>query len=254
LIRKLFSLVYTKLVHFLFDSKIKDFQCGFKGFNRTRILPILDGITQKQWLWDTELILKLESEGVKIREIPVLIRELRERHSRVRLFRDSFSMGIGLLKLYTNQSNKANITDYFDRQVQHYEKRQKGLLGWWVAKEIKLAAEMVQIRKDQNVLDAGCGTGEYSNIIKKKGGIPYGVDLSTEMIRSYVNRGYSGTVGDIEKIDLKKRFDTIILSGSLEFSRRPEVLISNMTDHLNENGTIIMTYPKRNIFGLLYKI
>ncbi len=69
--RELPSRVYNTLVRLLLGSSIRDHQCGFKGFRKSRIVPILDRIEDNHWFWDTELLVLAQREGLRIREIPV---------------------------------------------------------------------------------------------------------------------------------------------------------------------------------------
>ncbi|MCK4730267.1 MAG: glycosyltransferase [Candidatus Aenigmarchaeota archaeon] len=75
--RKVISSVYSCMIQGLFGLKIKDYQCGFKGFNRKKIMPLLDKIENKGFFWDTELIIKANAKGLKIKEFGVQWEETR---------------------------------------------------------------------------------------------------------------------------------------------------------------------------------
>lgn len=72
--RKLVSFLYNKLVRALFSSKIHDHQCGFKAFRRDVILKLIEeaGVrTDRGWTWDTEILLRAQRHGYRIKEFPV---------------------------------------------------------------------------------------------------------------------------------------------------------------------------------------
>lgn len=70
-VRDIPSRGYNFLVRLLFESRIHDHQCGFKGFNRNEILPVLDMVKDNHWFWDTELLLLCQLNDMRIDEFPV---------------------------------------------------------------------------------------------------------------------------------------------------------------------------------------
>jgi glycosyltransferase involved in cell wall biosynthesis len=96
--RKIASKSYNFLVRVMLGSKIKDHQCGFKAFKREPLMKLLDEVAARHWFWDTELIVRAVRKGYKIKEIPVEWKGGRE--TKVKLLRDSFSMGSQVIKLW----------------------------------------------------------------------------------------------------------------------------------------------------------
>lgn len=96
-IRVFFSKAYNLLARLLTDSKIHDHQCGFKAFNREKILPLLDEVQDNHWFWDTELLVRAQRKGIKVSEIPVDWKG--SDGSKVNLFFDVLGMGFKLIKL-----------------------------------------------------------------------------------------------------------------------------------------------------------
>jgi len=92
------SKVYNSMVRLFLRSNIKDHQCGFKAFQREILLLILDEVEANHWFWDTEIIVRSQRNGYKIKEIPVEWRGTRE--TKVKLFRDSYDMAKQVLALW----------------------------------------------------------------------------------------------------------------------------------------------------------
>jgi glycosyltransferase AglD len=100
--RDIASRSYNSLVRLLFGSKLYDHQCGFKGFRRKDVLEVIDRVQDNHWFWDTELLIICQQLGMKVIEFPV-----RWEHnggdslnpSKVKVLKDSVSMGKKLLKL-----------------------------------------------------------------------------------------------------------------------------------------------------------
>jgi glycosyltransferase involved in cell wall biosynthesis len=96
--RQMTSKSFSFLVRAVLGSKVKDYQCGFKAFRREPLMRLLDEVTARHWFWDTEIIVRAFRRGYTIKEIPVKWRGGRE--TKVRLLRDSFSMGWQVIKLW----------------------------------------------------------------------------------------------------------------------------------------------------------
>jgi glycosyltransferase involved in cell wall biosynthesis len=96
--RQITSKSYNFLVRALLGSKVKDHQCGFKAFRREVLMQLLDEVTARHWFWDTEILVRAFRKGYKIKEIPVEWKSGRE--TKVRLFKDSFSMAGQVIKLW----------------------------------------------------------------------------------------------------------------------------------------------------------
>ncbi|RJR30964.1 glycosyltransferase [Candidatus Parcubacteria bacterium] len=69
--RLFFSFFYKQIIRLVFNSKISDFQCGFKAANRNVVNEIVPRIQDGCWFFDTELLLLAERKMFKIKEIPV---------------------------------------------------------------------------------------------------------------------------------------------------------------------------------------
>jgi len=95
--REIASRGYNFLVRLILRSRLHDHQCGFKAFNRKKILPLLPGIRSNHWFWDTEIIVRGEREGFRIREFPVRWKE--GKGTTVRR-QDIWEMGTAILKLW----------------------------------------------------------------------------------------------------------------------------------------------------------
>ena len=85
IMRKSLTKLYSFLARIILNSKITDFQCGIKGFNRQTITKLLPLVNRKRWSWDTEILFLAEYYGCIIKEIPVVVSEVRK--SKVKLWR-----------------------------------------------------------------------------------------------------------------------------------------------------------------------
>uniref|UniRef100_A0A7C3UB83 Glycosyltransferase family 2 protein n=1 Tax=Geoglobus ahangari TaxID=113653 RepID=A0A7C3UB83_9EURY len=97
LYRDIPSRIYNFLVRFLLGSKIRDHQCGFKAFRKSRIIKLLDKIKDNHWFWDTEILVLAQRKGLKIAEIPVKWRHSGK--SKVNLTKDSIYMFKNIIRM-----------------------------------------------------------------------------------------------------------------------------------------------------------
>ncbi len=145
--------------------------------------------------------------------------------------------------------------EYFDKKADDYSKdRSKGFLGGIVNKEKEFVLRFLDVKKGETVLDAGCGSGDFSLLVKQRGGVPFGVDISKNMIEVLKKNGFDGCVADLESLNLNKKFDKIVCGGAIEFTTDQVRVFKNLRDHLNENGFIVLIYPRKGIGGYLYRI
>lgn len=101
LLRNAISRVYNCGLRVIFKENIRDHQCGFKMISQDAKNTLLDETKVDSWFWDAELLIKGVKSGFNVREIPVNWVETKyTRTSLVRLFKDIYLHGIGILKLY----------------------------------------------------------------------------------------------------------------------------------------------------------
>lgn len=70
--REIMSRGYNLLIKFLFKTHFSDAQCGFKAVTRSVVRNLVDNIQDKDWFFDSELLILGEKTGYKIFEEPVL--------------------------------------------------------------------------------------------------------------------------------------------------------------------------------------
>ncbi|MBU4374035.1 MAG: glycosyltransferase, partial [Euryarchaeota archaeon] len=89
---------FNFLARFVLGSKLYDHQCGFKSFKREALFGLMDDVKDTHWFWDTELYVRAQHAGFKVKEFPV-----EWRHggtTKVDLIRDIFGMGSQIFRLW----------------------------------------------------------------------------------------------------------------------------------------------------------
>ena len=97
LIRYFLSRLFNFLVKIFLGLNISDSQCGIKILRKKKFLKIADKIIDNNWFFDTELIFWFNRSGYSIKEVPVNCKM--GSLTKVKIVRDSWSMGTSILRL-----------------------------------------------------------------------------------------------------------------------------------------------------------
>lgn len=99
--------------------------------------------------------------------------------------------------------------------------------------------------KSKKVLDVGCFTGEFLEILNKRGADVRGIELQEEAVK-IANRKLPGKIiqADLNNYKIKKeKFDVITLLGIIEHIKDPLSLLKQCHDLLNKDGIILIQTP-----------
>jgi ubiquinone/menaquinone biosynthesis C-methylase UbiE len=96
----------------------------------------------------------------------------------------------------------------------------------------------------QHWLDAGCGTGEFAELLQGLGRNVSAVDASPEMVKRCK---VPATVADIEHLPYAdETFDGILCSSVLEYLERPQMALREFHRVLKPNSTLLVSVPNSN--------
>ncbi|HDS46048.1 MAG TPA: glycosyltransferase family 2 protein [Methanomicrobia archaeon] len=116
--RSVLSTVYNFLVRLILHSKLRDHQCGFKAFRRTSLLHLLDEIQDEHWFWDTELLVRAQRKGYRIKELPVHWEDKGAANTKVKAVSDSAVLFSSIIRLYFSLRRKKDGDIMIDRQTE----------------------------------------------------------------------------------------------------------------------------------------
>ncbi|WP_324756786.1 flippase-like domain-containing protein [Haloarcula montana] len=102
------SLGYNTLVRTVLRSKLQDHQCGFKAFDSDALQTLAPMVEDEHWFWDTELLVKAQRNGLRVKEFPVDWTPKGD--SKVDIVRDVFGMGSQVLRTFWELSVSPRIT------------------------------------------------------------------------------------------------------------------------------------------------
>jgi len=96
-LREAMGRVFNSIVRFLFGIKIRDTQCGVKGFKR-EVFSVIGPIQFTNFVFDVEIIIKAQACNLKVKEIPIYWSS--KVGSKVRVMRDAAYMLNGLINIW----------------------------------------------------------------------------------------------------------------------------------------------------------
>lgn len=92
------SKAFNFLTRVMLGSTLYDHQCGFKSFKRTSLFSIIHEVKDTHWFWDTELLVRAQRAGFKVKEFPV--EWTQGSTTKVELMKDIIGMGSQILRLW----------------------------------------------------------------------------------------------------------------------------------------------------------
>lgn len=108
LMREVMSKTYIGLVKLLHDTKVSDTQCGFKALRRSAFIKVEPVIENNLWFFDSEMVILFEKVGFKVIDVP--IKWVDDRHTTVKIAKDSYEEFAGLTRLLKTKPWKSITT------------------------------------------------------------------------------------------------------------------------------------------------
>jgi glycosyltransferase AglD len=106
--RSVASRAFNRLVRVALASNVEDHQCGFKAFDRETAFKLFDAVEDDHWYWDTEVLVRAQRMGYRVKEFPV--RWTEKGDTKVEFFRDVLDMGGGIARMWWEFSVDPRIT------------------------------------------------------------------------------------------------------------------------------------------------
>jgi dolichyl-phosphate beta-glucosyltransferase len=95
-LRKIIGITFNIYVNLLYNVKIKDNLCGFKGFRSDVAKKLFTNLLSERWIFDVELFYKIREEKISLYQMPI---EWKYRPNSKMKFIDPFKMAFELLFL-----------------------------------------------------------------------------------------------------------------------------------------------------------
>jgi 2-polyprenyl-3-methyl-5-hydroxy-6-metoxy-1,4-benzoquinol methylase len=109
--------------------------------------------------------------------------------------------------------------------------------------------QLLELRPEMSLCELGCGSGWISRLAARQGVQPEGYDISPEMIEIArelaAEEGLDARfeVGDMEQLDLGRRFDACLLYDALHHSPRADLVLASAHRALKPGGRVLLAEP-----------
>lgn len=151
--------------------------------------------------------------------------------------------------------------EIFDKEAKNYDIWYTTPLGKFVDElETQAIMELLQPKPGERILDVGCGTGNYTIKLAKKGCIVTGIDVSEEMLNVALNKCKELNLqielfqANAERIPFAENyFDSIVSVATFEFIMDPKQALEEMFRVVKCDGKIVVGFINRESpWGELY--
>jgi malonyl-CoA O-methyltransferase len=156
--------------------------------------------------------------------------------------------------------NKNTVQESFSKAAESYNEYAlvQNEAFYYLLEQLK--KEQVNFNKMANVLDIGCGPGFNTWVLKDlvKEAQILAVDYAQEMVeyakQNYVHKRINYKQADIEKEDLKIKFDLIIANAVFQWLENFQETLGNLKRQLHKNGLIAFSMFGPNTFCELAQV
>ncbi len=130
----------------------------------------------------------------------------------------------------------------FDKFASKYDKWFSTPQGKIVKElELNLLIEFIRPEKGKKMLEVGIGTGLFALEFRERGMDVQGIDPSYEMLSIAKKRGFVVKYGTGENIPYPdKTFDVVLAMTSMEFSKEPDKIVTEMKRVAKDNGIVVV--------------
>ena len=105
--REFISRSYNRLLRIVLHARFSDAQCGFKAIRADAARELLPRVRDREWFFDTELLVLAQRRGLRIHEVPVDWTE--DGDSRVRIVSTAVADLRGVARLFLHRSSPTPI-------------------------------------------------------------------------------------------------------------------------------------------------
>ncbi|BCJ86317.1 methyltransferase domain-containing protein [Effusibacillus dendaii] len=108
----------------------------------------------------------------------------------------------------------------------------------------KGVVDLLDPQPGEQILDVGCGTGDLSAEVKKRGAVPVGIDLSEKMIEQARSKYPSirFEVANAETFRIESTFDAVFSNAALHWMRHPEQVAESIWLALRPGGRFVAEF------------
>jgi len=230
--------VLTKYANYFLGMGLTEFHSGYRAYSLHALRKLDFSRMTHDFHFDTQIIIKLHHQGLRIREVPIPtyygneicyvngFKYARDVYKAVRRYRATLS-GRNTAPEYAEfaphyplKESRYSSHDYFRR-----------LAG-----------------TGHDILDVGCGEGHFAALVAQAGNRVVGIDLLPEAekaaaMEQYIPADLDAGLSGARRALGERDFDLVLLQDVLEHLRSPETMLEDCKRHLKPHGRVIVSVP-----------
>jgi 2-polyprenyl-3-methyl-5-hydroxy-6-metoxy-1,4-benzoquinol methylase len=217
---------------------LTEFHSGYRAYSLAALRKIDFTHMTNDFHFDTEIIIKLNHQGFTISEVPIPTYYGTEicYVNGMKYARDVFRA----VRRYNRTCRSVARCPEFAEYFIHYPiKRSKYSSHDYVRS---------MVGSNHEVLDIGCGEGDFAAALKENGNRVTGVDLLPQpgnpaAFEQFFSADLDDGISPVVNALGDKRFDRVLLLDILEHLRSPDRILTQCRALLNTNGQLIVSLP-----------
>ena len=123
---------------------------------------------------------------------------------------------------------------------QHWEKEKYEKNARFVSDYGKELIEWMNPKKDEYILDLGCGDGVLTKEISKYGCKVLGLDGSQKFVEATRKLGVDAIQGDAQNMNFENEFDAIFSNAALHWMTNPDKVLEGVSKALKKGGRFVV--------------
>jgi 2-polyprenyl-3-methyl-5-hydroxy-6-metoxy-1,4-benzoquinol methylase len=230
--------ILTILENRALGTRLTEFHSGYRAYNLHALAQLDFSRMTDDFHFDTEIIIKLHHQGMKIDEVPIPTYYGTElcNVDGLKYARDVIRSVWRYRRTCRSVTRAPEFAEYFI----HYPIKHSRHSSHHLARRM--------VGRDRDVLDIGCGEGFFAAELRADGNRVVGVDAipsaqRNEALEQFITADLNAAPGDILRGLGARRFDRVLLLDVLEHLVDPEHLLSEVRGMLKSNGRIVVSVP-----------
>lgn len=243
--RRIITKTFNSLMKILFGLKASDTH-GAKSFRKRAIAKLVSECRTQGEIFDTELVLRAERHGMRILEVPVTVEETRPTRYGLLKRVPNTVVDLYLLRRAVKSLDIRDKTMFYDSIASDFD---SVMNKYELDKRIRIVFDLLSKEKMHGklLLDAGCGTGWFSQKAEQLGARVVSVDVAGKVLRE-VRKKCSSSLIQCDICDTSfsdDSFDIVLASEVVEHTLSPKQAIAEMARVLKPGGVLVLTVPNR---------
>lgn len=242
--------ILTFFENFSLSMNLTEFHSGYRAYSVAALQQIDFSKMTDDFHFDTEIIIKLNHQGFRIKEVPIPTYYGNEicYVNGLKYAKDVFKSVLHYKQTIQSVHRWSEYEEYFV----HYPLKQSKFSSHYFFRQL--------IGKGNDVLDIGCGEGFFASIIAADNCV-VGIDLlrnatQTLEFEQFISADLENGLKDALNELNERKFNKVLLQDILEHLRFPERLLLDCHVVLKDQGQLLVSVPNvANItirFALLF--